>query len=245
MKKIARRVFRKLGYELKPLPKAPTTNLQIPPTEKQAIQEILTSFSSRQEKDSPFHYQALREYLSDERLRFFYQLLQVVSDNRLDLSHKKIADIGSGTGYLLRLIEQQNEAPSLYGYDTFEDILELATLIVPQAQHLPLSLYDIQEQFDFIFCTEVLEHLVEPKKALEAMKKLLKSSGTMVLSVPDGRIDQQASGKIREDGSSYWGHIHFWSPESWELFLQENFPQAREIQVGKVDAWKLYALISF
>ncbi|MEO1655987.1 MAG: class I SAM-dependent methyltransferase [Bacteroidota bacterium] len=245
MKKVARRLIRKMGYDLKPIPKVAKKNIPIPAREKQAVQKILQEFSNQKGSDSPFHYQALREYLSDERLQFFFQLLKVCADQQLDLSQKKIADIGSGTGYLLRLIEQQQANPLLFGFDTFEEILALAAYIAPRAQHLPKSLYAIEDQFDVIFCTEVLEHLVEPKKALLAMQSLLNPSGALVLSVPDGRVDQQASGDMREDGSSYWGHIHFWSPESWPLLMQEHFPRAREIQVGKVDAWKLYAIIKF
>ncbi|MEG2336387.1 MAG: hypothetical protein RSC04_01440, partial [Bacteroidales bacterium] len=49
--------------------------------------------------------------------------------------------------------------------------------------------------------------------------------GTLVISVPDGRKD------------TYSGHIQFWSPESWAVFIEDNmanYPQAK-IECGSME----------
>ncbi len=48
------------------------------------------------------------------------------------------------------------------------------------AAHLPFA----DASFDMVLCTEVLEHLPEPHLAVNEMARVLKSGGTLVLSVP-------------------------------------------------------------
>lgn len=40
------------------------------------------------------------------------------------------------------------------------------------------------ESFDTVFCSQVLEHLPDPKRALEEMARILKKEGHLILSVP-------------------------------------------------------------
>lgn len=75
------------------------------------------------------------------------------------------------------------------------------------------------------------------------MAGILRSNGTLIFTVPDGRLNTQSAGKLREDGSSYWGHIHFWSPESWALFLKDQFPVAKHITTGTVNTTKLFGIV--
>jgi SAM-dependent methyltransferase len=48
------------------------------------------------------------------------------------------------------------------------------------------DLYDIPEdrQFDTVFCSEVLEHVVDPVRALEKMVRLVSPSGRIILTAP-------------------------------------------------------------
>src|SRR5262249_22983755 len=62
---------------------------------------------------------------------------------------------------------------------------------------------------DVVFCIEVLEHLTHPDKALRRLLTMLNTRGVAILTVPNGRLD------------TFEGHINFWSPESWEVFIRE------------------------
>ena len=131
----------------------------------------------------------------------------------------------------------------MVGYDTYEAMLELAGELVPSADFKALSLFEIDSVYDVIFCMEVLEHMVNPEAGVRHLWNLVEKGGALVLSVPNGRVDFQPSGPIREDGGSYWGHIHFWSPESWKLFLEKNLPKDAEMKTGEFGVKHLFAII--
>jgi 2-polyprenyl-3-methyl-5-hydroxy-6-metoxy-1,4-benzoquinol methylase len=81
---------------------------------------------------------------------------------------------------------------------------------VPDAEFRYFDIYEGSSlQFDVIFCIEVLEHLLHPARALRNVVAMLADSGVGLITVPNGRID------------TFEGHINFWSPESWEVFVKE------------------------
>jgi len=51
---------------------------------------------------------------------------------------------------------------------------------VGDAQNLPFE----KETFDVVFCSQVLEHLPEPQKALDEFARVLRPGGRLVLTVP-------------------------------------------------------------
>ena len=68
----------------------------------------------------------------------------------------------------------------------------------------------IGKKFDFVLCSEVLEHLEDPYLAYHNLQKSVLDGGSLLITVPNGRLDR----------SGY--HINFWSPESWELFIKNK-----------------------
>jgi len=76
-----------------------------------------------------------------------------------------------------------------------------------------------------------LEHLLYPARALKQILGILEPSGMVLLTVPNGRID------------NFGGHINFWSPESWKVFLEE-FGNLYEIETGLMEENRaIFALI--
>lgn len=73
------------------------------------------------------------------------------------------------------------------------------------------NLYDPPpRQFDFVLCTEVLEHLENPELAYQHLQQAVRPGGSLLIAVPNGRFDR----------SGY--HINFWSPESWSIFIERG-----------------------
>jgi len=72
---------------------------------------------------------------------------------------------------------------------------------------------------------------------------MLRPNGRLVLTVPDGRTDTSSARKLREDESGYWGHVHFWSPESWPLFLSQSLGPTAELETGQVSSGENFAVI--
>jgi len=137
-------------------------------------------------------------------------IFELIKENKLQLDNKKIADVGCGPGLLLNLIDKSYKNTELIGLDYADSKIIHSKEKFPNIQ---FQVYDIFSsnliKADFVFCTEVLEHLVEPELALKNLIKMLQPKGSLLLTVPNGRLD------------TFKGHIHFWSPESWEIFIMK------------------------
>jgi O-antigen/teichoic acid export membrane protein/SAM-dependent methyltransferase len=165
-------------------------------------------------------------YLNPTRLKFYGEVIELLYDKGIDYNGKHIADIGCGTGHLLLTIRDDYCPLSLTGFEYSGAALSLAQTVVPDAKFYYLDIYDgINFQFDVVFCVEVLEHLLHPDKALKNVLRMINTSGTALITVPNGRID------------TFEGHINFWSPESWEVFVK-SVCNGFDVEVGLMEDGK-------
>ncbi len=163
-------------------------------------------------------------YLTPNRISFYHSFLDSCVENNIDFAGKVVADFGTCTGYLLRLISKKFKPKKIFGYDSFEGYVNLAKHLVPEATIEKHDIMNrIDKKFDIIILTEVLEHLVYPEEALNRFSSMLNENGVCLITVPDGRIDNLYAGPKIEKDNSYSGHINFWSIESFELLMQKNF----------------------
>lgn len=111
-----------------------------------------------------------------------FELCQIIAGD-------KVLDIGSGRGWF-----------SLYAASLGADVTALdlsaenllkikeqnssITTVLGDACEIPIE----GEKFDWIVALEVLEHIVEPKTAIQQWKNLLKPTGKILLSVPNKEI---------------------------------------------------------
>lgn len=94
-------------------------------------------------------------------------------------AHGKMADIGCGTKpYKELLASHVDEHIGIDHQDTQHQQSEID--ISASAYDIPLN----NETFDFILCTDVLEHLEEPSKAIAEAYRLLKKNCYAIYSVP-------------------------------------------------------------
>lgn len=158
----------------------------------------------------------LKRYLSPARFRYYDNVIRLLPLNSYHQRH--IADAGCGTGHFLSHLKDTlgkagSEAASLTGFDYSPAALELARRTVPEASFSLLDIYaPLAGSFDVLVCIEVLEHLLYPERALRNLVDMLAPDGVLILAVPNGRLDHFA------------GHINFWSPESWRVFLETTCP---------------------
>ena len=169
---------------------------------------------------SPIQYNSkdgLNEFYSDAEAvasfldpGFYDRLLDLLAAHGVDYNQKRVADVGCGTGGLLKALQARDQARSLTGFEYSEKALDLARAQVPGVEFCYFDIYEgSPREFDVIFCIEVIEHLLHPDRALRNVVRMLADSGVALVTVPNGRTD------------TFEGHINFWSPESWDVFVKK------------------------
>jgi len=262
LKRAIRKLLRAAGYELVKVPRItgspePQEPLKypVPEIEIETLRRDLDVFFARvngpDSTDHPwvgYDSDEMLGYLSKERLSFYHELIEICRDHDVHFGNKNVADVGTYLGYLPRLILDSEPNCRVTGFDLDERSMGLARHLCPACEFIFFDpFYDpgpYAGLFDIVFCTEVLEHLTEPEESLASLMRLLSPGGTLVLTVPNGRTDQSDPGVMRDEtrnDTSYSGHINFWSPESWILFLQKNVSGIHE--TGLMSSSENFAII--
>ena len=155
--------------------------------------------------------------------KFFQDVHRILSG----ISFKSVVDIGCGEGLVLKSQEARLNNIMCYAID--EDILEIADAAnnIPFCHVAVGSAYNIPLQpasVDLAICTEVLEHLELPEKALKEIHRV--TAKYAILSVPREPIWRMLN-MIR---GSYWnewgntpGHLNHWNTHSFQGFVEKEF----------------------
>lgn len=136
------------------------------------------------------------------------------------LNAEKILDAGCGEGFTLSKLYEFKIGKELEGIDSSEQAIELGKKMYP---HLSLKIGDIytlryiDNSFDIVICTEVLEHLQDPKEALKELVRVSKKY--LLLTVPNEPW-------FLLSNYTRWGedigHINKWSSSSFQKFITHN-----------------------
>jgi len=150
-------------------------------------------------------------------------------------SGKKVLDVGCGEGFLAKfLMEKGNK---VWGIDISEQAVELARRNGVNAFVCDIENEDlpIKETFDVIILSEVIEHLITPKKVLKKLKRYLADEGYFIITFPNiayykyrlqllfGRFPRQHLYERSE-------HLHYWSIPDFMEFLRSCDLKAVEIR---------------
>lgn len=171
-----------------------------------SVQDV-TVANNRAAYEQVYATEALRTaYLDPGRLEFFDIVARVVAS----MSPTSVVDVGCGTGSLLAAI-RRSVGPEcvLAGVDFAASGIAVARELVPEADLRAQSFaeYAPGRDFDVVVCTEVLEHLEDSAGLLSLLQSLKAEGGRIVVTVPDGEIDD------------FPGHVHFWSESELREFL--------------------------
>lgn len=149
---------------------------------------------------------------------FYNNLLSSIKDLRI----YSILDVGCGEGFTLNKLYENKIGKRLEGVDFQETAIEIGKKIHP---HLELKVGDIyhlpfeDNSFDLVICTEVLEHLKDPKKALSEIQRV--TLRYVLLSVPNEPFFMIAN-FLRGKNLSRWGndieHVQHWTSKSFQKF---------------------------
>lgn len=153
------------------------------------------------------------------RYEFCLDLLKDASSK--SIKGESILDIGCGDGALTYLICKKGALA--YGIDSSELAIQLARQKHHErgtnAKLSVQSAYDIKFDSNFfngVVCSDVIEHVAEPERLLEEIKRLLLPDGVAVISTPI-RITEHPLDKM---------HINEWFEEEFRELILETFPKS-------------------
>lgn len=110
----------------------------------------------------------------------------------ISLQINEVVDFGCGTGELISFLGGKFPDLRFLGLDTSKSAVQIARSNFPRYQFELMSQsgdssFQVSEKrFDVVVCSEVLEHLDEPEKALMLISQLLLENGRLIVSVPAG-----------------------------------------------------------
>lgn len=152
--------------------------------------------------------------------RFYVEFIKDIKG----LKPKSILDVGCGEGFTLERLRKKKIGEKLEGIDYLKTAIEIGRKIHPNVTLKQGTAYALpykDNSFDLVICSEVLEHLVYPDKALEELRRVTRKYA--VLSVPNEPIFM-ISNFLRGKNWSRWGndieHINHWSTGAFKKFVK-------------------------
>jgi ubiquinone/menaquinone biosynthesis C-methylase UbiE len=137
-----------------------------------------------------------------------------------EVNGKLVLDIGCGSGAYAYYLSKNGASVCALDF-SHNYLLNAKTAIKNRAvqflqadaEHLPFK----DKVFDWILCTEVIEHIISPELLLTETGRLLKDEGTLVVSIPSKYSPTEIFRKLIS--GSHYEHLHFWTKKEFKRTL--------------------------
>jgi len=108
--------------------------------------------------------------------------------NKKELASVKILDVGCGNGNIA--MQLGSSGHEVLGIDISKEAITKAqlnnSLSNVSFKYIAVEDLAIENKFEVIICSEVLEHLHEPESVIRSLKKQLSDDGLLIITVPNG-----------------------------------------------------------
>ncbi|HIA37835.1 MAG TPA: class I SAM-dependent methyltransferase [Flavobacteriales bacterium] len=151
----------------------------------------------------------------------------------LSISPTTVLDLGCGEGLVLKSLEDLMKNKKCYAIDHDPIEIKDAKMNSTFCEFSVGSIYEVpfEDNFaDVVFCTEVLEHLDDPNKALDELHRV--TSEYAILSVPNEplwRILNMLRFKYLKDLGNTPDHWNHWSSSAFKRFVGRKFTVVKEL----------------
>jgi len=143
------------------------------------------------------------------------------------LRPEKILDAGCGEGFILERLRARSVGQVLRGVDIQQQAIDLGRQVHPHLTMQQGSVFELpfeDNAFDVVICSEVLEHLEHPEKALKELARVTRKY--TIITVPNEPFFRLAN-FLRGKNVSRWGndieHIQHWSSQGIAEFVNREF----------------------
>lgn len=133
-----------------------------------------------------------------------------------------LLDIGCGRGVAAGFFRDRGF--QVKGLDISPEAVRITSERGIEAEMFNITQDELEGKYDVITCFEVLEHVVDPLGALVKMKRVLKNSGEMVISLPNDFHLLRRFQILFEIGrfAGYdWPHVRFFNPREAYRLLKD------------------------
>lgn len=162
---------------------------------------------------------------------FYQTLIEIIKP----LKAKTILDVGCGEGFSLNKLHENNIGEKLEGIDYSKEAVLLGKKLFPRLLLKTGSIYDLpykNNYFDLVLCTEVLEHLDNPKRALRKILRVSKKYA--IISVPNEPFFMMGN-FLRGKNVMQFGndpeHIQHWTVFSFQRFLKRESIKIKAVRL--------------
>jgi 2-polyprenyl-3-methyl-5-hydroxy-6-metoxy-1,4-benzoquinol methylase len=161
--------------------------------------------------------------------KFLYNVYRLISLTKVE----SILDLGCGEGFVIGYLRNHNNNLRFEGLDINKEAINMAKKLNPDVNFVICNLYKLQyneNSFDLVMLTEVLEHLEDPEKVMNVVKKI--SNKHFILSVPWEPLFS-ISNLLRGKNILKWGndpeHINKWGRDQFVTFVNNHFSVTRVV----------------
>ncbi|MEI7788390.1 MAG: class I SAM-dependent methyltransferase [Chlorobiaceae bacterium] len=136
-----------------------------------------------------FHLNSFKKLAVLEDANFWFNArneLLIWALNQYFVAPAKYAEIGCGTGYVLRAVEQAFPEAEIVGTELFVEGLKFAAQRCSRSKLVQLDARAIpyRNQFDVVGIFDVLEHIEDDEAVLKQIEKSLVNGGGVLITVP-------------------------------------------------------------
>ncbi len=147
-------------------------------------------------------------------------------------TQSRVLDVGTGTGALGGVLANQKKC-HVDGVTYNDEEAQLAApnymqMLVIDLERDDITLHLPEKSYDFIVCADVLEHLRNAKEVLRSLRRLLRDSGQLIVSVPNvthmGVILGLTAGRFirTHEGLLDSTHVHFLDRQSLRQLIHDS-----------------------
>lgn len=159
-----------------------------------------------------------------------YELINFIDKDIND--NINILEVGCGAGATLLALKNLYKNANLYGIEISENAGKvargIADIIIGNIENVTLPYKE--KYFDYIIFGDVLEHLIDPWKTLDKLRKYIKDDGYIIASIPNimhiGVIRQILTGNFTYEDSGILDRTHlrfFTAYEIQKMLLKCGF----------------------